>query len=158
MLFVCLGNICRSPLAEGIFAAQVSEAGLSDHFDIDSAGTGSWHAGQLPDARMRETARGHGTTLVSRARQFVPGDFSEFDHILVMDRSNQSDVLASPGAESGADRVQLFRDYDPEPGDGQVPDPYYGGSEGFETVYSMVERTSSRLLAELTEQYDLSAG
>lgn len=155
ILFVCLGNICRSPLAEGVFAEKVRLAGLADRFEIDSAGTGSWHAGEPADRRMRETARGHGVALTSRARQFGYADFETFDHILVMDRSNLHDVLFLDRKERFSDRVQLFRQYDPDPEDYQVPDPYYGGDAGFERVYAIVDRTCDALLSALRAHYAL---
>ncbi len=153
--FVCLGNICRSPLAEGVFKAQVEAAGLSERFVIESAGTGSWHVGAPPDKRMLQTAMGHGVYLTSRGRQFDYRDFEAFDHILVMDRSNLHDVLFLDRKERFSDRVKLFREFDPQPDDYQVPDPYYGGADGFEQVYRIVERTSEALLAALVAHYGL---
>lgn len=155
VLFVCLGNICRSPLAEGVFKAHVDRAGLGDRFQIDSAGTGNWHVGQPADKRMLATATGHGVTLESRGRQFGAPDFAQFDHILVMDRSNLHDVLFLDTAGEFNERVKLFREFDPDPGDYQVPDPYYGGEEGFEEVYRIVDRTSEALLASLVAHYGL---
>lgn len=155
--FVCLGNICRSPLAEGVFKAKVEDAGLSDRFVIESAGTGSWHVGDPPDKRMIQTARAHGVNLTSRGRQFDYKDFESFDHILVMDRSNLHDVLFLDRKERFSDRVKLFREFDPSPDDYQVPDPYYGGADGFEQVFRIVERTSEALLAALVAHYGLSA-
>ena len=157
VLFVCLGNICRSPLAEGVFKAHVDAAGLSDRFVIESAGTGSWHVGAPPDKRMIQTAKGHGVLLTSRGRQFEYKDFESFDHILVMDRSNLHDVLFLDRKDRFSDRVKLFREFDPKPEDYQVPDPYYGGADGFEQVYSTVDRTSEALLASLVAHYGLSA-
>ncbi|NNE71111.1 MAG: low molecular weight phosphotyrosine protein phosphatase [Rhodothermales bacterium] len=156
VLFVCLGNICRSPLAEGVFRDQVERAGLEDRFEIDSAGTGNWHVGQPADKRMQATASRHGVMLTSRGRQFGHADFKDFDHILVMDRSNLHDVLFLDRTEQFTDRVKLFREFDPEPDDYQVPDPYYGGDDGFETVYAIVERTSEALLASLMAHYGLT--
>ncbi|MFT4603976.1 MAG: protein-tyrosine phosphatase [Rhodothermales bacterium] len=156
VLFVCLGNICRSPLAEGVFKAQVEAAGLSDRFEIDSAGTGNWHVGHAPDQRMLQTALGHTVFLTSRGRQFEYKDFDSFKHILVMDRSNLHDVLFLDRKERFSDRVKLFREFDPEPEDYQVPDPYYGGAEGFEQVYGIVERTGEALLASLVAHYGLA--
>lgn len=155
VLFVCLGNICRSPLAQGVFGKRVEDAGLSDHFEIDSAGTGSWHVGQRPDERMRRTARRYGISLDhQRARQIEPEDFERFQYILAMDRDNLSKV-ESAAEESGSEaEIALFREFDPEPGDGEVPDPYYGGKDGFEHVYEIVERTSERLLDHLAERHE----
>ena len=155
VLFVCLGNICRSPLAEGVFTQKVREAGLEDAFEIDSAGTGSWHVGEPADRRMRQTAQSHGITLTSKGRQFAYKDFEDFDHILVMDRSNLHDVLFLDRKEQFGDRVRLFREFDPDPEDHQVPDPYYGGDKGFERVFQIVDRTADKLLAALRAHYGL---
>ncbi|MFN3595766.1 MAG: low molecular weight protein-tyrosine-phosphatase [Rubricoccaceae bacterium] len=154
MLFVCLGNICRSPLAEGVFRRKVEEAGLSDRFVIDSAGTGGWHVGDPPDRRMLATARARGTDLADlRGRQLAREDLYAFDHVFVMDKSNLHDTLyLDPEGDHGT-RVRLFREFDPEPGDYQVPDPYYGGPEGFEHVYDIVDRTAEALLARLRHVY-----
>lgn len=157
VLFVCLGNICRSPLAEGVFRDQVEKAGLYDAFEIDSAGTGSWHVGELPDPRMRATAKRHGVDLsTQRGRQLQRADLHEFDHVFVMDKMNLHDALSlDPDGDHGT-RVRLFREFDPEPGSYQVPDPYTGGSEGFEKVYSIVERTSKVILTRFREIYSLA--
>jgi protein-tyrosine phosphatase len=154
--FVCLGNICRSPLAHGVFQHLVDEAGLSDRFEIESSGTGSWHIGEPPDRRMQQTAQQHGLSLGSlRARQFGAKDLSDDDHVFVMDKSNLRDVLSLDRKDQYGNKVRLFREFDPEPGDYQVPDPYYGGAHGFENVYAMVERTAQKLLDLLIEEYDL---
>lgn len=156
VLFVCLGNICRSPLAEGVFRHQVRAAGLEDRFLIDSAGTGAWHVGQPPDSRMRQTARTHGIDLDGQqARQFAPEDLERFDHILVMDKDNLHDVLYHDRDGLFGHRVRLLREFDPEPGDFQVPDPYYGGSRGFEEVFAIVSRATHVLLHRLVHEYDL---
>jgi len=156
VLFVCLGNICRSPLAEGVFRHTVEERGLARHFEIDSAGTGSWHVGEPPDRRMSATARAHGVFLDGqRARQFSRRDLAQYDHIFVMDKENLQDVLFLDHDDSFGHKVRLFREFDPEPGDFQVPDPYYGGPEGFEKVFQIVERTSQKLLEALANEYDL---
>jgi protein-tyrosine phosphatase len=155
VLFVCLGNICRSPLAEGVFRDKVRAAGLSDRIEIDSAGTGGWHVGEPPDRRMIATARGHGVDLsAQRARQFVDTDLADSDHILAMDKSNLHDILYLDEGQDFGQRVTLFRQWDPEPGTYEVPDPYYGGPEGFEEVYRMVDRTAENLLQGLVAHYD----
>jgi protein-tyrosine phosphatase len=155
VLFVCLGNICRSPLAEGVFRDKVRAAGLSDRIEIDSAGTGGWHVGEPPDRRMIATARGHGVDLsAQRARQFADTDLADFDHILAMDKSNLHDILYLDEGQDFGQRVTLFRQWDPEPGTYEVPDPYYGGPEGFEEVYRMVDRTAENLLQGLVAHYD----
>ena len=159
VLFVCLGNICRSPLAEGVFRQKVEEAGLADHFEIDSAGTGHWHVGEPPDTRMRQTALRRGVDLSAlRARQVGRGDLrgeKAWDHVFVMDKTNLHDTLYLDPDGDHATRVRLFREFDPEPDDYQVPDPYYGGPEGFDTVYDIVERTSEAILERLRVAYGL---
>lgn len=146
VLFVCLGNICRSPLAEGIFRALVDERGLTDRFEIDSAGTGGWHVGEPADSRATMVAKRYGVTLESRARQVTAQDLTRFDYVIAMDRDNLS-VLERMLESSGADtELHLLREFDAE-GDGdEVPDPYYGGARGFENVYEMIERSSAALL------------
>ncbi len=156
VLFVCLGNICRSPLAEGVFRKAVSDRGLDPYFEIDSAGTGSWHVGEPPDRRMAATAQKHGVSLDGqRARQFSRRDLEYYDHIFVMDKDNLQDVLFLDHDDRSGYKVRLFREFDPEPGDYQVPDPYYGGAQGFENVYRIVERTSKRLLDALEKEHAL---
>lgn len=156
VLFVCLGNICRSPLAEGVFRHYVRKTGLEEHIEIDSAGTGSWHVGEPPDRRMRQTAAQHGISLDGqRARQFAKEDLEAYDHILAMDKENLQDILYLDDDDAFGHKVRLFREFDPEPGDFQVPDPYYGGSQGFENVFQIVDRTARTLLHRLVEEYDL---
>ncbi len=149
VLFVCLGNICRSPLAEGVFHQLVNEAGLSDRFEIDSAGTGAWHVGERADARAAMVASQHGVQLESRARQVTSDDLLHFDYVIAMDRENLRNLERMAG-ETGSDAViRLLRDYGSgETGD-EVPDPYYGGSSGFETVYEIVHRSCQGLLQRL---------
>ena len=150
VLFVCLGNICRSPLAEALFQQRVAEAGLEAHVEVDSAGTGGWHVGGPPDRRMTATAAAHGLDIAAlRARQLERSDLDHFDHVFVMDRSNLHDTLfLDPDGDHGT-RVRLFREFDPEPDDYEVPDPYAGGPEGFEHVYDIADRTTRVLLDRL---------
>ena len=136
ILFVCMGNICRSPLAEGIFEQQVRARGVTDQFVIDSAGTGGWHAGERADARMRRTANAHGVELTSRARQVVSDDFSTFDVLICMDDDNRQNLLDAGAPPS---KLHLLLDFDPDASHREVPDPYYGGADGFELVYRLVE-------------------
>lgn len=153
-MFVCLGNICRSPLAEALFRHHVRENDLEDAFDIQSSGTGQWHVGQQADARMRETARARGVSLEEhRAQQFVEDHLDEFDHIFVMDKNNLHDVLYLDPKDVYGSKVRLFREFDPEPQDFQVPDPYYGGEQGFQNVFSIVNRTVENLLERLKEEH-----
>ncbi|GAB5518276.1 MAG: low molecular weight protein-tyrosine-phosphatase [Rhodothermales bacterium] len=148
--FVCMGNICRSPMAEGVFRHLVDEAGLTSAFTIDSAGTGGWHAGDAPDRRMQRTAEAHGIDISQQqARQFTAADFERFDLVLVMDKDNLHDILYLDPNDEHRHKVRLFREFDPEPDTYQVPDPYYGGRGGFENVYQIVNRTSAALLAHL---------
>ncbi|MFP4227763.1 MAG: low molecular weight protein-tyrosine-phosphatase [Salinivenus sp.] len=154
--FVCLGNICRSPLAKAVFRDKVQEAGLEDHFEIVSSGTSNYHVGDQADRRMRQTAERHGHSLEEhRASQFSKEDLERFDHVFVMDKSNLNDVLHLDENDAHGGKVRLFREFDPEPGDYQVPDPYHGGRQGFENVYDIVERTSDMLLHQLAAEYDL---
>lgn len=151
VLFVCLGNICRSPTAEGVFRALVDRAGLSGAFEIDSAGTGDWHAGLPADARMRGAARQRGYVLDSTARVVSPNDFERFDHILAMDQDNFRGLLRlAPAAHRS--KIRMFRDDDPEGPGKDVPDPYYGGAAGFEHVLDIVERTARALLTRLSQR------
>jgi len=146
VLFVCLGNICRSPLAEGVFRHLVEEERLSDQFDIDSAGTGAWHVGELPDGRAAMVAERHGISLDSRARQVEAEDLDRFDHILAMDRSNLHELQKMVDLSGAEVELHLLREYDPEQDGDEVPDPYYGGAGGFEHVYAMVRRSCEALL------------
>jgi protein-tyrosine phosphatase len=152
ILFVCMGNICRSPTAEGVMRHIVREEGLEDAIEIDSAGTGGWHAGSPPDSRATATARRRGIVLDGAARQFSPEDFDSFDLILAMDAENARDLLALATSEAVAAKVRLLREFDSESdgtGDLDVPDPYYGGPDGFEEVLDMVEAATRGLLDSL---------
>jgi len=149
VLFVCLGNICRSPLAEGVFRHLVEEAGLSDQFEIDSAGTGSWHVGERPDARSILVAEQHGVGLDSRGRQVRSADFADFDYIIAMDRDNLHTLERMRDGEGSHALIQLLRSYEDKPDSDEVPDPYYGGASGFENVYKMVRRSCKGLLHRL---------
>lgn len=148
VLFVCLGNICRSPLAEGVFLRLVSDAGLADRFRIESAGTGAWHVGERPDARATMVAQQHGVVLGSRARKITDADVREFDYVIAMDRENLRNVQRMVDAAGSDAHVHLLREFDPlADGEGdEVPDPYYGGASGFENVYEMVQRSCEVLL------------
>jgi len=165
LLFVCLGNICRSPTAEAVMRRLVTDAGLQDHILIDSAGTGDWHVGHPPDKRSQAVGRARGIPLSGQARQVNPQDFAAFDYILAMDQSNLTNLKAFEPA-SGPKRTQtkdqnktahisLLRAFDPtaEPG-AEVPDPYYGGDKGFDEVFDICERACRGLLAELQNTQD----
>jgi protein-tyrosine phosphatase len=153
VLFVCLGNICRSPLAEGVFRHVVEEAGLGDRFIIDSAGTSAYHAGDPPDPRTAEVARRRGLKLEHAARQVLEADLREFDYVLAMDGSNLAKVQRLRERLTGGAEVHLLRSFDAEAdGDLEVPDPYFGGPDGFEDVHDMVERACRGLLRHIREE------
>lgn len=148
VLFVCLGNICRSPSAEGVFRSLVEEAGLSDCIHIDSCGTGNWHIGKSPDARARGAARKRGIDISDlRARQIVETDLDEFDYVLVMDRQNLADVT-DIWHQNGGTAPELFLSYGKSSHD-EVPDPYYGGEDGFELVLDLIHEAGQGLLDEI---------
>lgn len=148
VLFVCLGNICRSPTAEGVFRHKVREAGLEDRIEIDSAGTGDWHVGKVPDARTRAAALRRGYDLSSlRARQVSVADFSRYDLVLAMDNANLRDLKRLRGSTGKAELDLFLRRYELEID--EVPDPYHGGEDGFEQVLDLVERACDGLLTEV---------
>ena len=149
VLFVCLGNICRSPLAEGVFQHLVEEAGVSDEFEIDSAGTGSWHVGERPDTRAIAVARAHGITLPSRARQITPEDLDHFDYVIAMDLENVRNLENMAESSRTDVQIHLLREFDPEHTGDEVPDPYYGGASGFEKGFKIVSQSCEALLAGL---------
>ena len=156
--FVCLGNICRSPLAHGVFEKLVAADGLDDRIRVSSAGTGGWHVGSAPDERMQHTANKYGIQLNSRAQQFQSSDYNDLDLVLAMDTSNFAALEdISPNPEQ-TQKLRLFRSFDPETdSDLDVPDPYYGGGKGFEVVYQIVERTCPKILEFLKTQHQLTA-
>jgi len=144
-MFVCLGNICRSPLAHAVFREIVEERGLSDRYEVQSSGTCAYHVGEPSDSRMRKTAAIHGVKINHRARQIFHCDLEDFDYIFAMDGSNYKNIRSLSGNRELLSRVRMFRDFDPQ-GPGDVPDPYYGGQEGFETVFAIVKRTCENVL------------
>jgi protein-tyrosine phosphatase len=149
VLFVCLGNICRSPAAEGVFLHQLALRGLEDHFVVDSAGTGGWHVGKPADSRMRAAAARRGISLPSRARQLEPEDLRRFDHILTMDEDNLQAVRSLALNHPGEARIAPITAHCRRSSVREVPDPYYGGSEGFERVLDLLEDACEGLLADL---------
>jgi protein-tyrosine phosphatase len=154
VLFVCMGNICRSPTAHGVFQAMVDEHGLSDQILVDSAGTHSYHIGSAPDLRSQDTARTRGVNLARlRARQFLSEDFIEFDFLIAMDRSNFANMVAIKPDKSRA-QLDLMLDYSKKYNQREVPDPYFGEA-GFDRVFDMVSEASQGLLQHIRQQYHL---
>jgi protein-tyrosine phosphatase len=152
VLFVCLGNICRSPTAEGTMRELVRGAGLEDSIELDSAGTGSWHEGSPPDARATAAASARGIKLGGLARQVGKDDFDDFDLILAMDRSNMRELLKLAPDEKARARIRMLREFDPASSgseDLDVPDPYYGAAGGFQEVLDLVHAACAGLLAQI---------
>jgi protein-tyrosine phosphatase len=157
ILFVCLGNICRSPLAEGIFIHLCRERGVEKSYVVDSAGTGDWHVGQPPDTRALAAAKRQGVHLPSICRQVDKTDFAEHDLILAMDNNNLRALLAlCPPEERG--KIRLMRSFDAADRDEDVPDPYYGDARGFDEVFALLHRCCGRLLDELEAGRDGNDG
>lgn len=156
VVFVCLGNICRSPLAEGVFRHLVQERGLADRFEVDSAGTSSYHEGDPPDERSAAVARRRGIELNGASRPLSPADLQRFDYVIVMDEENQKAVAKLAAGVSGRAVVRRLREFDPEARDDlNVPDPYYGGPTGFERVHDLVERACAGLLTAIVQERQL---
>jgi len=152
VLFVCMGNICRSPTAEGVFRQVVHEAGLAERVEVDSAGTHAYHVGEPPDRRARAAAERRGYALENiRARRVDESDFERFDYVLAMDRDNLS-LLAQQAEVEHHNKIRLFLDFSSLPQD-EVPDPYYGAGAGFERVLDLVEDASRGLLETLHENH-----
>jgi protein-tyrosine phosphatase len=152
ILFVCMGNICRSPTAEGVMRALLRDAALEERIELDSAGTGGWHAGAPPDERASTAARGRGIALSGEARQVTLGDFERFDLLVAMDRENLRELRALAPDERARAKVRLLREFDPAAvaaGELDVPDPYYGGARGFDRVLDLVQSACRGLLADL---------
>ena len=157
VLFVCLGNICRSPTAHGVFQGMVDSSGFGDAIEVDSAGTGDWHIGHSPDQRTAQVAATKGYDLSQlRARLVTGDDFAQFDYIIAMDRSNLSDLKAmQPSSYQGC--LSLFLDFTAQATYSEVPDPYYGGEDGFELVFNLVEEASRGLLQHIQDSHQLGA-
>ena len=150
VLFVCLGNICRSPMAEGIFNKLTKERGL-DNFSCDSAGTAAYHVGELPDFRTRKICELNTTPLNHRGRKLYPDDLKVFDLIMAMDLMNYKDILDQLHVtEHDKDKVRLMRSYEPDGYGKEVPDPYYGDLDDFKLVYAMLEKSCNEMLDEIT--------
>ena len=153
VLFVCTGNICRSPTAEGVFQTLVNECTLADDIQVDSAGTHDWHKGNPPDPRSTEAAARRGVDLSrQRSRPITAADFSTFDYILAMDVDNY-DILRAQYPAGAKSRLEYFLDFAPDIDLQEVPDPYYGGARGFEDVLDMIETASLGLLADIQNRH-----
>ncbi len=151
VLFVCLGNICRSPLAEGIMKYKMEAAGLADKIVVDSCGTSNYHVGDKPDARTRNNALKNGVKLNHLGRQLNASDLVEFDFILAMDRSNHQNIMRLKNATQYASKIRLMREFDAASGD-EVPDPYYGSEDGFQEVFEMLDRSVDGFISYLKSQ------
>jgi low molecular weight protein-tyrosine phosphatase len=156
LLFVCSGNICRSPLAEAIFAHRAAEAGVGSRFAVDSAGTHDYHEGDLADPRTRRVGARHGIEVTSVAREVRPSDFEDFDLILAMDRGHRRELLARSPAQH-RHKIEMMRAYDRPGADPDVPDPYYGGFGGFEEIYEILSSCCAGLLESLLTRGEDSA-
>ena len=149
VLFVCLGNICRSPAAEALFKKIVQNESKQNHYFIDSAGTSAHHVGELADPRMREAAIKKDIDITSRSRQFTKDDFQEFDHIITMDESNYNNVVKLAQSEQDKSKVRSLMSYHSDAEFDHVPDPYFGGNEGFDIVLDLLEETLAKFYLEL---------
>lgn len=157
VLFVCMGNICRSPTAQGVFRHLVAQAGLSERIEVDSAGTHAYHIGEPPDPRAQQTARRHGVDLSGlRARRVRAEDFKRFDYVLAMDVENYRSLqeICPPGYEA---RLHLLMDFAPSCTEREVPDPYYGGPSGFDRVFELIEQACEGLLTDIVQRHLLDA-
>ena len=153
MLFVCLGNICRSPLAEGVFRQLLEERGVAAEFEVDSAGTSGYHDGDPADPRTAAVARRRGVSLTSISRRITAQDLARFDHIIVMDEENLAAVQRL-AERAGADvEIRRLREFDPDADSLDVPDPYYEGPDGFEHVHDIVERACAGLVEHLVQEH-----
>ena len=154
--FVCLGNICRSPIGEGVLRHLSREAGLADAVEVDSAGTAGYHAGEQPDARARAAGRRFGIEVAGRARQFIRSDFDRFDYVLAMDGTNFDDLAELMPSESAKNKLHLLRSFDPAaPPGASVPDPYYGGDEDFDDVVRLCLAACGPLLERVRREHGL---
>ena len=152
VLFVCLGNICRSPLAEAIFQKKINDQQLNHLFTCDSCGTGNYHIGEQPDPRTIAVAQKHQVPINHRCRQLQSSDFQTFDRILAMDESNRRNIVWK-GGDSSKEKVWLMRNFDPNGGE-EVPDPYHGGEKDFEEVYQILDRSIDALIRELLKEIE----
>lgn len=149
LCFVCLGNICRSPTAEGIFQHIVNERGLQSYFYVDSSGTSAYHIGEPANSKSQWVANQQGVQLHSKARRFDSADLEEFDLILAMDSENFRNISRSDRDGIYSEKIKMMREFDPQPDDRDVPDPYYGGMDGFQNVFDVLKRSCDELLNRL---------
>jgi protein-tyrosine phosphatase len=156
VLFVCLGNICRSPLAEAVFNHKIQQSGLDGHFEVDSCGTGDYHIGEPPDPRTLANARKNGISVNHFCRQLTVDDLSYFDYVLAMDNSNLQNILSLDGSDHHSHKVSLLREFDSEGKGLEVPDPYFGGEEGFDLVYSILDRSLDGFIAYVRQTHSVS--
>lgn len=153
--FVCLGNICRSPTAEAIMEHRLGFEEIGVQVEVESAGTGSWHAGHPPDERARDEATRRGVPMGGTARQFEADDFARFDLVMAMDADNAAVLRALAPDDDARRKVHLLREFDPEAqGDLDVPDPYFGGQQGFADVFDMVDRSVIALIGHIATPRD----
>ena len=150
ILFLCMGNICRSPAGHCVFQDLVNKAGVADAFEIESAGTVGFHVGEPPDRRMQQSMRARDIPIIGRSRKLKASDLADYDLILAMDHDNLADARALDTDGAYHDKIQLFCDYCTEHSEREVPDPYYGGDQGFEHVLDLIEDGCRNLLRKLT--------
>jgi protein-tyrosine phosphatase len=156
VLFVCLGNICRSPLAEGIFKKLVKEKGLDSFIFSDSAGTSRWHIDEPPDTRSIQIAEKNGVELDHYGRQILRNDLDKFDYILAMDNENYEGILRLKNPDHyHKTKIMIMRDFDNQQSGADIPDPYYGGQDGFQIVYDMLEESLTNLLNHIVKEHKL---
>jgi protein-tyrosine phosphatase len=154
VLFVCLGNICRSPLAEGIFRQRVVDRGLDSFFEIDSCGTAAYHIGETPDHRSLTNARKNGVNYQHLGRQAKESDFQRFDYILAMDASNHRNLMNIRPNNATA-KLMMMRDFDHQRSGDDVPDPYFGGEDGFQHVFEILDESVNQLIDHIVENHKL---
>ena len=156
VLFVCLGNICRSPLAMNLFRHAVKERNLTSYFEIDSCGTSDYHIGDSPDSRTIANASKNGLHIEHKARQLVSEDLERFDYVIAMDKSNLQNILKLDPSGRHRDKIHLMRDFDPIEKGTEVPDPFFGGDEGFQNVFQILKRSVNHFLDILVEKHNIS--